>query len=76
MDKSLKPNVVLCLKNARGMFRHPELTSSVPLSHMPQFIHLDDDRERAMIRKNGIKAQYIFGRAKGVYATPVLQNYY
>lgn len=30
-----------------------------------------------MIRKNGIKAHEVYGReARGVYATPVLQNYY
>jgi hypothetical protein len=44
---------------------------------MPQFIHLADDREIAMIRKNGIKAREIYGtKSKGVYATPVLQDYY
>ncbi|MCW1926237.1 hypothetical protein OKA05_27010 [Luteolibacter arcticus] len=44
---------------------------------MPQFLHLTDDREIAMIRKNGIKAHEIRGReSKGVYATPVLQDYY
>ena len=44
---------------------------------MPQFIHLADDRDVALIRKNGIEAQKIHGRAtKGVFATPVLQNYY
>lgn len=44
---------------------------------MPQFIHLADDREIAMIRKNGIKGHKIRGsESKGVYATPVLQDYY
>lgn len=44
---------------------------------MPQFVHLADDREIAMIRRNGLKAHEIYGReARGVYATPVLQNYY
>lgn len=44
---------------------------------MPQFVHLADDREIAMIRKNGIKANKVHGQTeKGVFATPVLQNYY
>jgi len=44
---------------------------------MPQFIHLADDREIAMIRKNGIKAREIYGaESRVVYATPVLQDYY
>jgi hypothetical protein len=44
---------------------------------MPQFVHLADDRDIALIRKNGIKAQKIHGREKkGVFATPVLQNYF
>lgn len=44
---------------------------------MPQFVHLADDRKIALIRKNGIKAHEIHGtKAKGVFATPVLQNYY
>jgi hypothetical protein len=44
---------------------------------MPQFVHLADDREIASIRKNGIRAQRIHGgELKGVFATPVLQNYY
>lgn len=44
---------------------------------MPQFVHLADDRDIARIRKNGIKARKIHGRqARGVFATPVLQNYY
>lgn len=44
---------------------------------MPQFIHLADDREISLIRKNGIKAHEIQGRIeKGVFATPVLPNYY
>lgn len=44
---------------------------------MPQFDHLADDRDLALIRKNGIKAQKLHGRAsKVVFATPVLLNYY
>jgi len=44
---------------------------------MPQFIHLADDRDIALIQKNGIKAQKIHGSPeKLVFATPVLQNYY
>lgn len=44
---------------------------------MPQFIHLADDRELAMIRKNGIKARAIYGsELKAVYATPVLQDFH
>lgn len=44
---------------------------------MPQFIHLADDREISLIRKNGIKAHEIQRlNKKGVFATPVLPNYY
>jgi hypothetical protein len=43
---------------------------------MPQFVHLTDDREMALIRKNGIRAQKLPDGSKGVFATPVLQNYY
>jgi hypothetical protein len=44
---------------------------------MPQFIHLADERDLAMIHKNGLVPQKLRGRSeKGVFATPVLQNYY
>ena len=44
---------------------------------MPQFIHLADERDICLIRKNGIKAHKPHGASvKHVYATPVLQNYY
>lgn len=44
---------------------------------MPQFVHLSDDRDIALIRRSGIKAQKVHGRLeKWVFATPVLQNYY
>ena len=44
---------------------------------MPQFIHLADDREIAMIQKNGIKGREMYGtKSKVVYATPVLQDFY
>lgn len=44
---------------------------------MSQFIHLADDRVISLIRKNGIKAHEIRGLTeKGVFATPVLPNYY
>ena len=43
---------------------------------MPQFIHLADDRKVSAIRTNGITRARIFGRdQKGVFATPVTQNY-
>ena len=43
---------------------------------MPQFVHLTDDRKLALIKKDGIKAQKLHDGSKGVFATPVLQNYY
>jgi hypothetical protein len=44
---------------------------------MPQFVHLADDRNIALIQKNGIKAQKVHGASgRWVFATPVLQNYY
>ena len=44
---------------------------------MPQFVHLADDRDIALIQKNGIKAQKVHGGSeKWVFATPLLQNYY
>lgn len=44
---------------------------------MPQFIHLADARKISLILKSGIKAHKIRGRIeKGVFATPVLPNYY
>ena len=44
---------------------------------MPQFVHLADDRDIPLIRKNGIKAQKLAWRPeKLVFAVPVLQNYY
>jgi hypothetical protein len=44
---------------------------------MPQFIHLADDRDISLIWKNGIKAKVLRGcSSKGVFATPVLLNYY
>ena len=44
---------------------------------MPQFVHLADDRDIALIQKHGIKAQKLHGGSeRWVFATLVLQNYY
>lgn len=49
----------------------------IPSFEMPQFIHLADDRDIALIRKNGIRARRVHGGSgKWVFAMPVLQNYY
>jgi hypothetical protein len=57
-----------CLRNK--VYHYTSIT-------MPQFVHLADDKDIAIIIKNGIKASKIYGREeKGIFATPVLQNYY
>ncbi|QJE98783.1 hypothetical protein [Luteolibacter luteus] len=44
---------------------------------MAQFIHLADDKDLAMIRKNGIIASKLRDEGKkAVFATPVLQDFY
>ncbi len=43
--------------------------------NMASFIHLADERLVARILKNGIKSAMLHGR-RGVYATPVLPDYY
>ncbi|MDB6132492.1 MAG: hypothetical protein JWM59_735 [Verrucomicrobiales bacterium] len=42
---------------------------------MAQFIHLTDKHRLGMIRRNGITARPVFGRGKGVFATPVTRNF-
>lgn len=43
---------------------------------MPQFVHLTDERLTRRIRKNGIATHKIRPGERGLYATPVLQNYF
>src|SRR5690242_5016267 len=43
---------------------------------MASFIHLADERTLARILKNGLIATKIRGSLRGVYATPVLADYY
>lgn len=44
---------------------------------MAQFIHLTDNRQVRQIRRNGIKVSKLAsGKGSGIFATPVLPNYY